>query len=62
MDLEVQFMPKLSQVQLSIFLNSAKLGDRQMPEEHIWKAQQQCPETITSLLQKEERKKKLKPS
>lgn len=37
MDLEVQFTPKLSQVQLSIFLNSAKLGDRQMPEEHIWK-------------------------
>lgn len=62
MDLEVQFMPKLSQVQLSIFLNSAKLGDRQMPEEHIWKTQQQCSETITSLLQKEERKKKLKPS
>lgn len=62
MDLEVQFMPKLSQVQLSIFLNSVKLGDRQMPAEHIWKTQQQCSETITSLLQKEERKKKLKPS
>lgn len=62
MDLEVQFTPKLSQVQLSIFLNSAKLGDRQMPTEHIWKTQQQCPETITSLLQKEERTKKLKPS
>lgn len=62
MDLEEQFTPKLSQVQLSIFLNSAKLGDRQMPEEHIWKTQQQCPETTTSLLQKEERKKQLKPS